>query len=81
MREERTCLRCGSTNLKAGEVQSTGKIYCRPRNAKLATVFTTGALVRSNVCFDCGHVELVADVNEVRSLEAINLVSKTASLS
>jgi len=45
MREEMTCLRCGSTNIKPGALQSTGKIYARPDNAKLETYLTTGVLV------------------------------------
>lgn len=48
MSEEKKCLRCGGTNVKPGALQSTGKIYARPKNAKLETLFTTGALVNGN---------------------------------
>ena len=59
MNEENKCLRCGGTNVKPGALQSTGKIYARPNNAKLETVFKTGVLVNVNICFECGHVEMV----------------------
>jgi predicted nucleic-acid-binding Zn-ribbon protein len=45
MKEEMTCLRCGSNNIKPGALQSTGKIYAHPDNAKLETYLTTGVLV------------------------------------
>ncbi len=68
MSEEKKCLRCGGTNLEDGEFQSTGKIYTRPKNAKLATLLTTGVIVDTIMCFDCGHVELVTDTEKVKSL-------------
>ncbi len=68
MSEEKKCLRCGGTNVKPGALQSTGKIDARPNDAKLETVFTTGALVNSNICFDCGHVEMVVEPDKLKSL-------------
>ena len=68
MSEEKKCLRCGSSNLEPCTLQSTGKIYSRPKNAKLVTVLTTGAPVSGLMCLDCGHVELVVDANKARSL-------------
>ena len=68
MSEERTCLRCGSTNLEDGEFQSTGKIYARPRNSKLVAVLTTGVPVDTIMCYDCGHVELVVDAEKAKAI-------------
>ena len=68
MSEEKKCLRCGGTNLEAGEFQSTGKIYSRPKNAKLVTVLTTGVPVDTLVCYDCGHLELVVDAKKAKSI-------------
>ena len=68
MDEEKKCLRCGSTNLVPSEIQSTGKIYARPMRAKLAAIFMTGVIVDANICFDCGHVELVIDAAKAKSL-------------
>jgi predicted nucleic-acid-binding Zn-ribbon protein len=65
---EMKCLRCGSTNVKPSELQSTGKIYARPKNAKLTTVFTTGAQVRALTCLDCGHVEMLVDTKKAKAL-------------
>jgi len=68
MSEEKKCLRCGGTNVKPGALQSTGKIYARPNDAKLDTFLTTGALVNVNICFDCGHVEMVVEPDKLKSL-------------
>ena len=65
MSRKNKCLKCGSTNVKPGVLQSTGKIYARPDNAKLDTVLTTGALVNVNICFDCGHVEMVVEPHKL----------------
>ena len=68
MNEERQCMRCGGTNLEAGEFQSTGKIYSRPKHARLVTLLTTGVPVDTIICLDCGHVELVVDAEKAKSL-------------
>jgi len=68
MSEETRCLRCGGTNLRPSSVQSTGKVYACPKGAKLSTLVTTGALIDALTCLDCGHVELLVDVEKVRSL-------------
>jgi hypothetical protein len=61
-------MRCGGTNLEAGEFQSTGKIYSRPKHAKLVTLLTTGVPVDTILCLDCGHVELIVDPERAKSL-------------
>ena len=68
MNEEKKCLRCGGTNLQPSDLQSTGKIYSRPKDAKLVTVLTTGVPVSALICLNCGHVELVVDAERVRSI-------------
>ncbi|MHC4464056.1 MAG: hypothetical protein ACYS6W_15440 [Planctomycetota bacterium] len=68
MNEEKKCLRCGSTNLQPSDVQSTGKIYSRPKDAKLVTMLTTGVPVDSLICLDCGHVELIVDTEKAKSI-------------
>ncbi len=66
MNEEKKCLRCGGTNLKAGIFQSTGKVYSRPENAKILAFLSSGAPVSSILCFDCGHVELIVDPTKIK---------------
>jgi predicted nucleic-acid-binding Zn-ribbon protein len=68
MSEENKCLRCGGTNLTPGELQSTGKIYARPKDAKLVTVLTTGVPLSTRICLDCGHVELVINADKAKSI-------------
>ena len=67
MNEENKCLRCGGTNVKPGVLQSTGKIYARPNDANLETFLKTGFLVNVNICFDCGHVEMVVVPGKLNS--------------
>ena len=66
MNEEKKCLRCGGTNLTDGDFQSTGKIYSRPKNAKMSSLLITGVLVSSIICLDCGYLELNVDPNKVK---------------
>ncbi|HUS73411.1 MAG TPA: hypothetical protein VMY06_10130 [Sedimentisphaerales bacterium] len=61
-------MKCGGTNLEAGEFQSTGKIYSRPKHARLVTLLTTGVPVDTIICLDCGHVELVVDAEKAKSI-------------
>ena len=68
MNEEKKCLRCGGINLQPSDLQSTGKIYSRPKDAKLVTVLTTGVPVSALICLNCGHVELVVDTERVRAI-------------
>ena len=68
MNVEKKCLRCGGTNLQPSDLQSTGKIYSRPKDAKLVTVLTTGVPVSALICLNCGHVELIVDTERVRSI-------------
>ncbi len=68
MNEENKCLRCGGTNVKPGALESTGKIYARPNNAKLETFLKTGVMVNVNICFDCGHVEMVVVPDKLKSI-------------
>jgi predicted nucleic-acid-binding Zn-ribbon protein len=72
MNDEKKCLRCGSSNLSPSEVQSTGKIYSRPREAKLVTLLTTGVPVSANICLDCGHVELVVNADKAKSIAKVS---------
>lgn len=68
MDNEMKCLRCGGKNVYPSELQSTGKIYSRPKQAKLMTVFTTGTQVSGITCLDCGHVEMVVDTKKAKAL-------------
>jgi hypothetical protein len=65
---EPKCSQCGGTDLEPGSIQSTGKVYFRPANAKFLTLSTGGAVVNANVCLSCGHIDLVADVKKLSAL-------------
>ena len=68
MNSEMKCLRCGSSNVKPSHVQSTGRIYSRPKDSTLRGLITTGAHVSALTCLDCGHVELFVDVKKTKAL-------------
>ena len=65
---EMKCLRCGGKNVKPSFVQSTGRIYLRPKKATFLGVLKTGAHVNALTCLDCGHVELFVDVKKTRAM-------------
>ena len=73
MNDQKKCLRCGGINLVDGDFQSTGKIYSRPRRAKMSSLLITGVLVNSIICLDCGYLELKVNPDKV------NLLTKTST--
>lgn len=68
MNGEANCLRCGSANLTPANFESTGKIYSRPKDARLVTVLTNGVAVDAVLCLDCGHIELIVNPEKARSI-------------
>ena len=68
MATDKKCLRCGGTQLQPGRIQSTGKVWFKPDNAKFFTFNTSDVEVRANICLDCGTVELVGDTHKAQSL-------------
>lgn len=65
MSEQMKCLKCGGSNVKAGNFQSTGKIYFRPKEAG---ILKSGVIVDANTCLDCGFVELAVDAAKAKTL-------------
>ena len=65
---ERKCPSCNGTNLEPGNIQSTGKIYFRPKNTKFLTLKTADIEIEGNICTDCGYIMLVGDKNKAKSL-------------
>ncbi len=62
------CSRCGGNAAEPGSVHSAGGVYFRPTNAKFLTLKTGDIQVRANACTQCGHVDLVADVDKLAAL-------------
>lgn len=62
------CPYCGGDNLQPGGIQSTGKLYFRPSNAKFFTFETGDVSIRAELCMDCGAIGLVGDVRKAGSL-------------
>ena len=69
MGKDKKCLRCGSKNLTPADFESTGKIYSRPKDAKLVSVFTTGVMVDAMICLDCGHIDLAVNVDKTKAIK------------
>ena len=68
MQTEMKCLRCGGKNVETSHLQSTGKIYSRPKQASLLGFLLTGTPVSALTCMDCGHVELLVDTKKAKAL-------------
>ena len=68
MAKEKTCLRCGGSNLEPGVIQSTGRIHFRATNTKIMTFKTSDISIDANICLDCGTLDLVGDVKKAQSL-------------
>lgn len=68
MTVNKTCLRCGSSILEPGRVQSTGLLYFRPSNPRVMTVRTADIPLQASMCLDCGTVEFGGEVKKARKL-------------
>jgi len=68
MNPENKCLRCGNIDLQPGRLQSTGKIWFSPDNAKFFTMQTGDVALHANICMACGTVHLIGDVKKTKSL-------------
>ena len=68
MNNETKCLRCGGKNVMPSHVQSTGRIYTRPKEANFLGILKTGTHVNALTCLDCGHVELFVDVKKTKAM-------------
>lgn len=68
MENQKTCNRCGSSQLSKGSIQSTGKMYFRLSETKFFAAKTSDLAVNGNICLECGSIDLVGDVEKARSL-------------
>jgi hypothetical protein len=68
MTENNKCNRCESSQLASGWVQSTGKMYFRPKKVNFFSSKTADLSVTGFMCADCGAIELIGDVKKAKSL-------------
>ncbi len=68
MANENTCLPCGSGELVDGRLQSTGRVYFRPRHAKFASLRVADLAVKTYMCSGCGAITLRGDVEKLHLL-------------
>ena len=64
----KTCASCGSEELEPGEIQSTGKIYFRPNNARFLAMKSADVPISAVLCVDCGFLMLVGDAGKAKRL-------------
>ena len=62
------CLSCGCEKLEVGKVQSTGKMYFRPKKAKFLSFKSSNIIVKGQICTKCGHVMLFANEKKVAEM-------------
>ncbi len=68
MADQKSCIRCGGTELSSGSLQSTGKTYFRLGSTKFLAAKTADLAVNGEICIACGHIHLVGDAEKARSL-------------
>jgi hypothetical protein len=56
------CTRCGSNELRAGSIRGLGQVHFDLGNRKLFSR-ANEIPIQGAVCMECGHVELIADVD------------------
>ena len=73
MRVQRdSCLRCGGTNCTTGKIRNLtpwlrASVTFEPDNAS-AFALSRNVAVAGLACLDCGHIELILDVERARRL-------------
>jgi predicted nucleic-acid-binding Zn-ribbon protein len=68
MSHQAKCALCGGTNLEPGHLHTTGKVNFRPSHSKFFTLHTADVAISAEVCMDCGHVQLLADIKKLATL-------------
>lgn len=67
-----SCSQCGSANIVAGQMHSTGTIRFRPQGTKFLTFHTADVTVNANMCTSCGWIKLVGDTDRLKLLRDSN---------
>ncbi len=62
------CLRCGGETMAAGALYSPVRTSFRPQDSKFMTLQTGDVLTKAMMCRQCGHIEIIGDVNKLRRL-------------
>ena len=62
------CVNCGGTQMESGTLHSTGSVYFRPSDAKFMKFKTANIDVFSNICLNCGYVNLIGDLGKLKEL-------------
>jgi predicted nucleic-acid-binding Zn-ribbon protein len=68
MNPEKKCPSCGSTKLEPGTLRTTGVVHFRPENTKFFTLGTGDVSIQSNICMDCGVLQLIGDLTKATKL-------------
>lgn len=63
-----TCLKCGKESVQTGALYAPTRVSFRPEGTKFLTLETGDVLTKATMCRECGHVEIVGDVNKLRRL-------------
>lgn len=66
--ENRQCLRCHSSRVEPGAIESLGRSHFKLEHTKFLTLQTSDVSFRGFLCLDCGSIELVGDVTKAQAL-------------
>ena len=65
---ELKCPVCGSEKLEPGNIQSTGRVYFRPKNTKFLNMKTANVEIGGHICTECGYIMFVGNKEKVKAL-------------
>lgn len=76
------CTRCGSNELRSGNIRGLGQIHFDLGHRKLFSR-TKEIPIQGAICMDCGHVELIANIDanfKFKTNEEIPAISESSDL-
>jgi ribosomal protein S27AE len=62
------CLRCGSELLADGALYGPSRLALRPDDTRFLTMESGHVMTKATMCRECGFVEIVGDVHNLRRL-------------
>ena len=63
-----SCAACGHSHLLKGRLQGFGRLYFRPEHTRFWTLSEALVPVEAKVCPACGHMQMHADAEKLKSL-------------
>jgi hypothetical protein len=62
------CVRCGNELVAGGALYGPTRASFRPEGTKFLTLESGDVMTKTNICRECGFVEMTGDVEKLRRL-------------